>query len=181
VQAHLSDTLRTFIVTYEDITGAAGGGANNYVFNTASLPYLVIHYTSINPPGVSARSDSLRPAVDLVVHVDSTGGVNASLLTIQLWPKNAGAGDTITLTKAGSFGSGELIHVYCDSIPMDSLMFWRGLLTGLGGSSWTGLDSFRTELTGGGTVHDTITVTDTLSTIQYLIQPSKRPGKFQGR
>jgi hypothetical protein len=179
--AHNADSLRTFITTHEDITGAAGGGSNNYVSNTAKLPYLVIYYTLLNPPGVSTQSDSLRPAVDLVVKVDSTGGANATLLTIKMWPKGATlAGDTITLTKSGSFGAGELIHVYCDSLPMDTLMRWQGLLTGLGGSSWTALDSFRTELTDSGeTEYDTVMVTDTLFVTRSV--SGRGPRKFEGR
>jgi hypothetical protein len=169
------DTLRMVALETRDYYGGPDGASSysGWFFNTLKL---YLYYSTGNPPGVSTRSDSLRPAVDLVVKVDSTGGLNATSLTIKMWPKNAGASDTTTLTKSGSFGAGELIHVYCDSLPMDSLMYWKGLLTAPGGSSWTALDSFWTTLTGG-----TVTVTDTLNTIQYITSPSKRPGKFQGR
>ena len=111
-----------------------------------------------NPPGLSTVTDTLRAAVELVVNVDSTGGSNGSSVTFKLWPKGATlAGDTITRTRAGDFGVGQ-IKLYEDSLLADTLYRWRVSLTNGSWTSWSNQDSFWTRLTTGAGGGSSLTV-----------------------
>jgi len=147
ILAALGDTLRTFMLeANHDLldSAPAAGSAYGFLYYGPAGIKLVVFTSTGNPPGVTTVTDSLRASAVLFGTIDSTGGVNCTARGFQWWID----GDTTTITKSGSFGTGAYQDTTDEALPLNIYVKYRSFATNVNSTTYGAVDSFLT--TGGG-------------------------------